>query len=547
MKIFGRFPRGRRPLTSLCLLLAGALLFAGCTTGGQPGATSNAPAPGWKQNAGEAVTLSWYINFSWFTSTWNDSLVAKTITDETGVSLDFVTPSGNEWEKLAAMMDSGTLPDLITLGYWEPQIHQMMTEGLVYPLNELADQYDPYFWQVAHPQRVAWYTQADGNLYGYPNSSYAPADYETYDNIGSNQTFLVRKDIYEALGSPDMTTPEGFLQAVRDAARQFPQVEGGALIPVGLYDFDKDGCYSLEGILMNLLAIPFEEDGVFIDRYSHPDYIAWLKVFRQLNEEGLLPDEVFLDRRAQMAEKTTTGQYFCMLYQHTDIADQQKLLYAHNPEQVYIAVDGPRNAAGDDHVLPGVGINGWTLTLISKNCKNPDRAIQMMSYLLSEHGQMLTYCGVEGETYDLVDGQPVLRPEVLELLNTDRIEYNNRYAADNTYWMLQDLAMQQAWRPDPVAPLAQPEQWTYPYTRYLAHYEVSYEADSAAAMANQNIREVWGATLPQLLMAEDEATFDALLEDYFRQRETMGYAAVLEEATRQMVLAKERLGALEVP
>ena len=234
-------------------------------------------------------------------------------------------------------------------------------------------------------------------------------------------------------------------------------------------------------------------------------------------------------------------------HQHTDIADQQKLLYAHNPEQVYIAVDGPRNAAGDDHVLPGVGINGWTLTLISKNCKNPDRAIQMMSYLLSEHGQMLTYCGVEGETYDLVDGQPVLRPEVLELLNTDRIEYNNRYAADNTYWMLQDLAMQQAWRPDPVAPLAQPEQWTYPYTRYLAHYEVSYEADSAAAMANQNIREVWGATLPQLLMAEDEATFDALLEDYFRQRETMGYAAVLEEATRQMVLAKERLGALEVP
>ncbi len=31
-----------------------------------------------------------------------------------------------------------------------------------------------------------------------------------HDDIISNQTFLVRKDIYEAIGSPDMTTPEGF-------------------------------------------------------------------------------------------------------------------------------------------------------------------------------------------------------------------------------------------------------------------------------------------------------------------------------------------------
>lgn len=31
-----------------------------------------------------------------------------------------------------------------------------------------------------------------------------------------------------------------------------------------------------------------------------------------------------------------------------------------------------------------------------KNCKYPERAIAFMDYMMSEHGQMLIYLGVEG-------------------------------------------------------------------------------------------------------------------------------------------------------
>ncbi len=521
-------------LFSLALLFA--LLLSGCT--GQE--AGGPPAP----EDGDLTQLSWYINFSWFASAWEDNLVANTITQETGTTIDFVKPSGNEREKLTALMSAGTMPDLITLGHWEPELEYMIEEGLVYPLNELAEDYAPEFFQVAEPQRLAWYTRPDGNIYGYPNASYTPADYQNHQNIGANQTFLVRKDIYEALGSPDMTTPEGFQNAVMAAAAQFPQVEGEPLIPIGLYEFNLEGCYSLEEILMNFLAIPFEKDGQKYDRYTDPDYITWLKTFRALGEAGCLSNDIFVDRRAQTSEKAAQGRYFCMLYQHTDIADQQKLLYAKDPDSIYIAVDGPKNARGDDHTLPGVGINGWTVTLISKSCKNPEAAIKMMTYMMGPHGQKILYCGVEGVTYDMVDGKVCYRPEVLALLGTDRVEYNRRYGADNTYWMLQDSVMQLDWQPPLDPQLNQPRIWTFPYTIYAAQYDVTFPPGSQAADIHQRIREEWGKTLPRLLLAKSETEFDAIFSHYLATRDSLGFALVQEEATRQMVLAKERLAAI---
>lgn len=118
------------------------------------------------------------------------------------------------------MIASGSLPDFITLGWYEDAVKKMIEGDLVLPLNELADQYDPYFYKVTDPAKLSWYKQENGNVYGYPNSSSSPKDYEKFgDNITSTQTFLVRKDMYEALGKPDMRTPEGFLNALEAAKK----------------------------------------------------------------------------------------------------------------------------------------------------------------------------------------------------------------------------------------------------------------------------------------------------------------------------------------
>ncbi len=503
---------------------------------------SRAEAPGWERYQDTPVSLDWYVNFSWFQADWGENLVSKKITEETGIRVNFVTPAGSEAEKMNSMIASDTLPDIITLGWWENQAQEMVEKGMVYPLNELAEEYDPYFFQVIDADTAGWYTKEDGNLYCYPNSSYTPQDYKENDSIGSNQNFLVRKDIYEAIGSPDMTTPEGFCAAVKAAAEQFPEVDGYPLIPIGAEEFRQSGCNSFDKYLQNFLAVPYETGGEAVDRLLNPDYISWLKVFRELGEEGLLAGDIFIDRRSQIEEKIAQGRYFCMFYQGQDMLDQQKLLYDRNPDGAYMAVDGPKNAAGDDPTLPGTSINGWTVTFISKNCADPARAISLLTYLISERGQKLTYLGIEGEMYDVVDGKPVTRPEVQAVLETNREEYDRVYGADNTYWMFQDNVMQMQWGLQITEAERQIKEWTYPYTIYAGQYEVNFEAGTEEANISARVEQEWGKTLPALLLAKSENEFDEIFAEFLEKRDSYGYEKVLKATTEQMRQMKEKLG-----
>lgn len=502
--------------------------------------TEEAGTPAWQRLADEEITLDWYVNYSWFATPWGENLVSQTITEETGVNINFITPIGNETEKLNALIAADSLPDIITIGWWEPQVAEVIEKDMVYPLNELADAYDPYFWEVTDPVSVNWYTQEDGNIYAYPNSSVTPQDVEEH-NILSNETFLVRKDIYEAIGSPDMTTPEGFATAVKKAAEMFPETAGGALIPVGAHVFDNEGNVSFDKYLMNFLAIPWEKDGVYYDRYTDPEYITWLKMFRELGEEGYLANDIFVDTRTQMEEKLAQGRYFCMLYQYTDMLNQQKELYANNPDSIYMAVDGPKNSAGDDPTLPTTGVAGWTVTLISRNCKDPERAIAFLDYLMSEHGQMITYLGVEGVTYDLVDGKPVLKEEVQELLNTDRETYDKLYGADDAYWMLQDNVMQMQWKQESSPAIQQIEEWGGRYAVYKITTDIVLPTDSRAAMIEDRITRLWSETLPRLLLARSEEEFDEIFALFVEKRDALGFGEYCQAMTAYMNNAKEKL------
>lgn len=490
----------------------------------------------------ETVELDWYVNFSWFNTAWEGSAVGEELSRQTGVELNFQSPDGSEAEKLEALIAGNNLPDLVTLGWWEPQLDDIIDGGLAYALNELADEYAPYFWEVANPSRIAWYTHEDGDVYCYPNSSVSPAEYETSTTLVSNQTFLVRKDIYEALGCPDMTTPEGFCDAVRAAAEQFPTVDGKPLIPVGAHEFSDHGCDSFDQFLMNFLAIPYEKDGKAYDRYTDAEYKRWLLAFRQLGEEGLLTSDIFIDKRAQMEEKIADGRYFCMLYQYTDLANQQRKRYNTNAESIYIAVEGPKNSAGDDHRLPIVGIQGWTVTLISKNCEHPEEAIKLLSYMMSEEGQRLVLLGVEGEHYTIENGEPVLTEETQKLMIEDYPAYTAQIGGNNSYWMLQDKVMQDKWNffNDPA--VSQMEKWARQYSCYAGQYDMTFTPGSEAAIAKAKIDSIHGEMLPKLLLAESEAEFETLWKEYVRLRQENGLQIVLDETTEKMNLAKEKLG-----
>ena len=545
-------------ILALAVSLIAAFTVISCNRGQSATVSLTVPgtpdAPGWRANASTPIQFDWYIHFNWFSRSWGESRVSKYITAKTGVNVRFIVPAGNEAERLNTMIAGNALPDLITLGWYEGQIPMMIEAGMVEALNLLADQYDPYFFRVADAQKLGWYTREDGNVYGYPNASFTANDFQRYKGtMVANETFLVRKDMYEAIGSPDMTTPEGFLAALRAAKDRFPTIGGAPIIPIVFQPFTDTGNNALQSYLQHYLAIMPESNGRYEDPelgINNPEYIRWLKVFRQAYSEGLIPMDVFTDERSQIEEKAAQGRYFAMLYQNWDMQAPQAARYDIDPNTIYIAVDGPKNSRGDNHILPGGGISGWTLTLISRNVKDRARAIQFLTYLISEEGQMDVFFGVpEGNpygiapTYRIVNGVPEHLPEVRELNNSDKNRQEIEVGVDYTYWMLMDNAWQNQFATEFAPYVGQPQIWTRPYVASFAHYDqLDMPVGSDEALIRDTIARRWGTDLPRLLMARSEVEFDRTWNDFQNFKTAQGFERLQARQTELLNVNKRKLG-----
>ncbi|MGI6256252.1 MAG: hypothetical protein ACOYJZ_11610 [Acutalibacter sp.] len=57
----------------------------------------------------------------------------------------------------------------------------------------------------------------------------------------------------------------------------------------------------------------------------------------------------------------------------------------------------------------------WThQTIISSQVDEPEKIVQFMNWFYTDEGRMVTNFGVEGQDYDLVDGEPLIKQEIVD-------------------------------------------------------------------------------------------------------------------------------------
>ncbi|GIP19283.1 ABC transporter substrate-binding protein [Paenibacillus montaniterrae] len=509
-------------------------------TGTTEEAALNPDEPAWKLDT-SPVDLTWFVGANWYPHSWGESLNSKYISEKTGVNVKIEVPSGEANEHITLMMTSGKLPDLITMGSWETAVKKLWEGDHVYALNELAEQYDPYFFKVAGDGTLKWYRQENGNTYGVPNDSYSPNLMHETGMTAANQTFLVRKDLYEEMGSPDLTTPEGFLNALQLLKDQYSEYKGQ---PISPFFAQGNVPYGMTEYLQNLLAIPHEKDGKVYDRITDPDYITWLKTFRTAYERGLINVDFLVDSDTQVEEKTNNARYFMMVREWTGMSAVNPMLAASaNPDSYYIAVDGPQNSNGDSAKLFPGNMDGWMVTMISKSTKNPERAIRFLTYLVSEEGQRDLFLGKEGETWDTVDGKPQLKPEMVQLLENDIEKLEKEYGVADTYWMVRNPVIVNQWRPEKAPVIKQMEDFANAQADIDSGIYKGLDplGDSEAAVAWSRISQNWEEVLPELITAKDEAAFDKIFESFLSRRDGYGFAQVVEHRQAELDARKAKM------
>ena len=552
--------RSMKQGTSLILAAILALgLLAACSKSeeskpsAQPSASSQSPsatasgetapnpdAAAWQLDT-SPVDLTWFVGASWYGRTWGDSLNSKYITEKTGVNVKIEVPSGDANEQATLMMTSGKLPDLISMGSWETAVKKLWEGDHVYALNELAEQYDPYFFKVAGDGTLKWYRQENGNTYGVPNDSYSPNQMHETGMTAATQTFLVRKDLYEEMGRPDLTTREGFLNALQLLKDQYYQYKGQPMSP---FFAQGNVPYGMTEYLQNLLAVPYEKDGKVYDRFTDPDYVAWLKTFRTAYERGLINVDFLVDSDTQVEEKTNNARYFMMIREWTGMTAVNPMLAASaNPESYYIAVDGPQNSNGDSAKLFPGNMDGWMVTMISKSTKHPERAIRFLTYLASEEGQRDLFLGKEGETWETKDGKPQLKPDMAQLLETDIEKLEKEYGIMDTYWMMRNPVIVNQWRPEKAPVIKQMEDFANAQADIDSGIYKNLDplGDSEVAVSWSRISQNWEETLPELITAKDEAAFDKIFESYLTRRDNYGFDQVMAYRQAELDARKAKM------
>lgn len=467
----------------------------------------------------DAVELIWYLDNYNHANTWGNDVTSKLFIEKTGLSVRFITSRTINDEYLSVMLAGKAAPDLVTLQSHSPQINKMINEGKAADLEILLSLLEPDSRYKAYLENSRY----GDTLFLCPGivGSEVDGSYHLYDM----PALLVREDLYNQMGSPDMTTTEGFLQALSFV--QHPDVA-----PLGLDAFTETGCDSIDSVLMQFLAVPYVQDEIAYDRYRDPSFIEWIHCLSVAYRQGFLLQDALLDSEEQVRNGLASGKYFAFM------ANAAKYeLELQQSQHRYIAVEAPTNVRGDD---PTIYVETETVgkyaTLVNNSSQHKESAIELLSYFASETGQSDAYLGRIDVTYSNNSAGLSLLSHSVAMRDTSRNSYQEIYGGLFTYFMLANLDATQDLPQYRSSVLIQPFEWRAQYAVPASRLGIiKRELYRTYGSQLLLISQTWGKQLPSLLSSANQHEFNKTYQVFLDMRDEMGYQEIKAEFTRLLI------------
>lgn len=332
----------------------------------------------------------------------------------TGIHLKEATVGRNTKDSAEAMnllIASGNMPDIVGGHLIQQPVNEYGPQGAFLPLNDLVEEHAPNikaFWD-SHPGLKEAISAYDGNYYYIPylpDGKYGRAYFirqDWLDKLGLEQPQTV-DDLYDVLVAFRDQDPNG--NGLKDEVPSFFRDWEEVIRLVTLWDARSSGSDTYHDFYVNA-------DKQVVHPYAQEAYRDGLANVAKWYAEGLIDPEVFT--RGSSAREYLLGEnlggmthdwFASTSGYNTALADK---------------VDGfnfvpflpPESAGGvrmEEHRRIPIKPDGWA---ISHTNKNPVETIKYFDFWFTEEGRLLSNFGVEGDTWNMVDGQPVYTEEVL--------------------------------------------------------------------------------------------------------------------------------------
>ncbi|MBR3874131.1 MAG: extracellular solute-binding protein [Clostridia bacterium] len=352
-------------------------------------------------------------HYNQYSTDFNGGFYFPTIEKMTGVHFDIDWRSDYNSTVVATALAQGVdkLPHMIQAS-GDYSIAALINEGAIVDLTEYLDLM-PNVVEAVGEDRMAIWAEADGGIWTLPDLV----------NVPGAQSTAVRKDWLDQLGMEVPDTWEewkAYWYGVRDNdmnGNGDPNDE----IPISL-EMGDTGERSLHQLL-NAFGIAASNDaqfcilpdGTYGMVYDHPNYKAFLEEVRVLHADGIL-DQEFATRKATDILNLMGGNLVGTVFAYAEqCAVQTETVIANGDEDaLYLCVAPIVGPFGDSMLQMREGLSKkWCITVKAEQDGLVEELCKFWNWQYSPEGVTLYNYGIEGYTFDVVDGKNVLRPEVV--------------------------------------------------------------------------------------------------------------------------------------
>ncbi|MFS0725802.1 extracellular solute-binding protein [Paenibacillus sp. 1P07SE] len=401
-----------------------ALLLSACSGNAtnEP-AGANEPASPGPDNTGTTAEIGYPGELTyWVPLNANVSATMKSaaeiaayqeIEKATGTKVSFQhPPQGQEADAFNLMVSSGNLPDVIQHN-WSGVAggpDKAIADGTIIRLNELIEAHAPNLSKLLdeHPEYRKLVTTDDGNIYVFP---FIRGD----DYLLTYNGLILRQDWLDSL---QLSVPETIdewyevLQAIKtgDPNGNGQPDEIPLLIDVGMTALNQAfvGAWGITDTF-------YQVDGEVHYGPTQPEFKEYLATMNKWYAEGLIDaDYAATDGKLKDAKVTNNQLGAFVGYTGSSIGRYADLMKDSHPE---FALTGAPNVVLNKGDRPLLGqkeapFSGIGAAITASN-PNPEATVKWLDYNYGEEGHMLFNFGIEGVSYELVDGYPTYTDEVM--------------------------------------------------------------------------------------------------------------------------------------
>ncbi|GBF75100.1 hypothetical protein PA598K_03483 [Paenibacillus sp. 598K] len=374
----------------------GAGSNGGGNGGGNAGQTPGASTP--QQEGPKQVTVRMMRGENPSQVIKTDTPVLREIARQTGVTIKLEpVPGSNYVDKKRALLATNNIPDI--MGVESKEVAEFAGTGMFVVISDYLDQL-PNLKAAIEENPEINKLFIDGKLYSLPIT-------EKF-KIQGGKTLLMRMDILEELGLAAPTTFDELYEVLAAMKQAHPESYPWTTRGMSFMDAFSFGMGSGYGMTLD------PDSDTYFYGTNKPEFKDVLTYLNRLYKEKLLDPDFAVNTKQNWDEKLSTGKSFFYYDNNQFAVNYNTTLQETDPDARFDRLPYLANAKGQ--IRGWLYPKGWLVDnyVISSKTKDPEALLQMFDWMYGEEGTTVTNYGVEGETYELVDGQPQIKPEVLE-------------------------------------------------------------------------------------------------------------------------------------